>query len=555
VSAERRTSADRSPPAPLVEDPVEVASQDESVTEPTSDAPAPFRLASLGGYTMMFAVVTILTKAVSFVMLPVYTRYLRPSQYGAMEMIELSFDVLTMVAGTRLLGGVFRYYYKAETETERNAVLSTGVLLICGGYAIVGAIAYLAAAPLAKLVLGDPSFSGLVRIGALALGSQSLTSLPPALLRVQSRFRTVVVVQLARLAMQVGLNVLFLVHYLMGPNAIFLSTLLANLCVGGVVLVMVVRPVGLHFSRHAAVALYRFGFPLIVVQAATFILTFGDRPFLLRMQTLTPSSAAANLTSVGIYTTAYQFAFALNSLTQTPFSLVWEPKRFEIATHPDHDAIYARVFVYFNVVLMAGALGFAMFTHDVLHIIATKAFYGASDYVPLLVVSIVLQGWAGMHDLGILVSERTKYLAIANWAAAIVTLIAYATLIPRYHLYGAASATIIGYVVRSALTYFFSQRLWPVRYDWAPVIRLVALTGATYGISAYIPWGPLVYMLPVRISMYIVYLIVVVWFAGVISADDRTAALRIAGQFLTRIADRADSRPLTAVGGGPAGPA
>jgi hypothetical protein len=93
-----------------------------------------------------------------------------------------------------------------------------------------------------------------------------------------------------------------------------------------------------------------------------------------------------------------------------------------------------------------------------------------------------------------------------------------------------------------------------VRYDWPPVIRLIALTGVTYAISAYIPWGPLVYMLPVRISLYIAYLIVV-WFAGVISADDRAAALRMAGQFLTGIADRADRPPLATAGGGPARPA
>ena len=499
----------------------------------------------------MFAFVTVLTKAVSFIMLPVYTRYLNPAQYGAIELIEMSFDLLTMVAGARLLGGVFRYYYKAETENERNAVISTGALLICGGYAAVGAVAFAAATPLARLVLGNASLSGLVRIGSLALASQSLTSLPPALLRVRGRFRSVVVVQLARLAMQVALNVLFLVHYLMGPNGIFLSTLLANLCVGGVVLVMVLRPVGIHFSQHAATALYRFGVPLIAVQAATFILTFGDRPFLRAVTPLDPLTGKPDLTSVGIYTMAYQFAFALASLTQTPFSLVWEPKRFEIATHADHDAIYARVFVYFNVVLMAGSLGVAMFSHDVLHLIATKAFFGASDYVPLLVVSIILQGWAGTQDIGILVSEQTKYLAIANWVAAVVALIAYALLIPPYHLWGAASATAIAYVVRYALTYVFSQRLWPVRYDWPPVIRLIALTAVTYGISVYIPWGPLVYMLPARISLYIVYLIAV-WFAGVVSADDRAAALRMVAQYLTRTADAADRRPLAAAGGGPA---
>ena len=534
------TSADRSPPAHLVDDPVEVSSQDESVTEPTSDAPAPFRLASLGSYSLMFAVVTVLTKAVSFIMLPVYTRYLLPAQYGAIELIEMSFDLLTMVAGARLLGGVFRYYYKAQTETERHAVISTSALIICGGYAVVGIGAFLAATPLAHIVLGDARFAGLVRIGALALASQSLTSLPPALLRVQGRFRVVVVVQLARLAMQVALNVLFLVHFRLGPSAIFLSTLLANLCVGGVVLAMVIQPVGLHFSRHVAAALYRFGVPLIAVQAATFILTFGDRPFL---------RAVTNLTSVGIYTMAYQFAFALASLTQTPFSLVWEPKRFEIATHANHDAIYARVFVYFNVVLLTGSLAVAMFVHDVLHVIATPPFFGASDYVPVLVLSIILQGWASTQDIGILVSERTGYLAVANWVAAGVALVGYAILIPRYALWGAAIATDIGYVVRYALTYWFSQRLWPVRYTWAPVIRLLGITAMTYALSGLIPWGPLVYMLPVRISLFVVYLIVV-WYAGVLDPSDRAAALRMIAQFLTRTADAADRSPLIASANG-----
>ena len=80
-----------------------------------------------------------------------------------------------------------------------------------------------------------------------------------------------------------------------------------------------------------------------------------------------------------------------------------------------------------------------------------------------------------------------------------------------------------------------------MRYDWPPVIRLIALTGLTYLISWYIPWGPLVYTLPVRISLYIAYLILV-WFAGVVSADDRAAALRTIGQFLTSTAARAALR-------------
>jgi O-antigen/teichoic acid export membrane protein len=514
---------------------------DESITEPSAEALAPFQLTSLGGYAVMFALVTMLTKAVSFVMLPVYTRYLTPANYGAIELIELSFDVLTMVAGARLIGGVFRHYYKATTESDRNAIVATGTLLIVAGYAAVGLAAFVGAVPLAHLALGpDPKYVGLVRIGALALSSQALASIPPALFRLRGRFRTVVVTQVARLAIQVGLNVLFLVHYRLGPNGIFLSTLIANVTVGGVMMAIILRQVGLHYSRQVAAALYRFGAPLIAMQAATFILTFGDRPFL---------RAVTTLGSVGIYTMAYQFAFAFNVVTSTPFTLVWEPKRFEIATRPDRDAIYARVFVYYNLAALVAALAVAMFVHDFLHLIATPPFFRAADVVPLLLVATMLGGWASSHEIGILMAERTGYLAVANWAAAGVTLVAYALLIPRYAGWGAAFATIIGYGVRYGLTYRFSQQLWPVRYNWRPVWQLVALTFGTYGFSRIIPDGPLVYALPQRVLLFAAYL-TVVWYSNVITTRDRAAVRRILQEVIRRCALAVGLRPL-AVAAGP----
>jgi O-antigen/teichoic acid export membrane protein len=512
---------------------------DESITEPAA-ALAPFQLASIGGYTAMFALVTMLTKAVSFVMLPVYTRYLTPANYGAIELIELTFDVLTMVAGSRLIGGVFRHYYKASSEPERNSVVATGVLLICAGYFAVGLAAFFAATPLAHLALGpDPKYVGLVRIGALALSSQALGSIPPALFRLRGRFRTVVATQIARLAIQVTLNVLFLVHYRMGPNGIFLSTLIANVTVGGAMMIVILRQVGLHYSRHVATELYRFGGPLIAMQAATFILTFGDRPFL---------RAVTTLGSVGIYTMAYQFAFAFNVLTQTPFTLVWEPKRFEIANRPDRDAIYARVFVYYNVAALVAALAVAMFVHDFLHLIATPPFFRAADVVPLLLVAMMLGGWASAHEIGILMSERTGCLAAANWIAAGVTLVAYALLIPPFAGWGAALATVIGYVVRYGFTYRFSQRLWPVQYNWRPVWQIVALTAVAYGVSRFIPDGPLVYAMPGRIVLFLIYL-TVVWHSPVLTERDRSAARRILEQVLRTAALSLGLVPRAVAGG------
>jgi O-antigen/teichoic acid export membrane protein len=520
---------------------------DESVTEPVIEAPAPFELAALGGHTAMFFLVTLLTKAVSFVMLPVYTRYLTPANYGAIELIELTFDVLTMVAGSRLIGGVFRHYYKAESDRDRNSVVATGALLIFGGYAVVGMAAFAAALPLARLALGDPKYVGLVRIGALALGSQALGSIPPSLFRLRGRFQSVVATQVARLAMQVGLNVLFLVHYRLGPNGIFLSTLIANLTVGGAMMVVILREVGIHYSRRVARELYRFGAPLIVMQAATFILTFGDRYFL-RAAPSAGAGAEQRLGSVGIYTMAYSFAFAFGVLTQTPFALVWEPKRFEIAARPDRDAIFSRVFVYYNVAALVAALAVAMFVHDFLHLIATPPFFGAGDVVPLLLIATMLGGWSSAQEIGILMSERTGFLAGANWIAAGVTLAAYATLIPRLAAWGAAIATVIGYAVRYGCTYGFSQRLWPVRYNWRPVWHLVALTFGTYGLSRLIPAGPLIYALPARMALFIVFL-VVVWRSSVLTPQDRAAGRQILLTVMRRASLALGMSPVTVAAG------
>jgi O-antigen/teichoic acid export membrane protein len=516
---------------------METQQADESVMEPAVDMPPPFALASLGGFAMMFSLVAVLSKVVSFALLPVYTRYLTPADYGKIELVELSFDVLTMIAGSRLLGGLFRFYYKAETEDERRAVISTGALLICGGYVMVGILAFVGASQIAYLCLGDTKYTSLVRIGSLALASQALGTVPLALLRLQSRMTTAVAVQLGRIAIQVALNVLFLVHFHLGPRAIFLSTLIANLTVGGTTMIVCMWPIGLRYSRAIVIELYRFGGPLIAMQAATFILTFGDRYFL---------RVATNLSSVGLYTMAYQFAFAFGVLTQTPFNLVWEPKRFEVATRPDRDAIYSRVFVYFNVAALAMALAIAIFVRDFLHIIATPPFFGAANVVPLLLVATILGGWASLHEIGILVSERTGFLALANWLAAAVTLAAYAVLIPPYGSWGAAVATVIGYVARYGFTYGFSQRVWPVRYAWSPVWQLIGITAVAYGVSRFIPDGPMLYMLPLRALLYAVY-VYITWCSNVLSDADRLAARRLAEDLIQRATIALGLRPLASL--------
>lgn len=483
--------------------------------EPAEPPPPAIAIASLGGYAALWAGVTMLGRAISFLLLPVYTRYLKPADYGVIELVNNSLDLISIFAGTRLLGGMFRFYHKAERNEEKLAVVSTTVAVIFAGYASVGLLTFAVAAPVARLALGDPKYASIVRLAVFSLMTQALLLVPLAFLRLRNRFRLVIGAALVKLVVQVTANVVLLSRFGFGTRATFVSTTLANLSVGVVLTAIVWREVGWHVSPRIIRNLYRYGAPLVLSQFATFALAFGDRYFLRR---------ATDLASVGRYALAYQFAFLLAMLAQTPFELVWDPKKFEVAKRPDKDAVFARVFVYVNVTLLTAGVAIALFARVVIHVMTTPGFYAAADFVPVLLTAVVFQVWI-QQDIGLAVQERTGLIAAANWIAAGVILVAYAVLVPRYAGWGAAVATVIGYATRWALAYRWSQQLWPVRYTWRPVLRLAALAATTVLIGFLLPDAPIAPAAAGRLLLFLAYLFAV-WHGAVVSEADRAEVRR-----------------------------
>jgi O-antigen/teichoic acid export membrane protein len=498
-------------------------------TEPISEGPTPasMGLGSIGRDALMLAGATIVGKAFSFLMLPLYTHYLRPADYGVIELIELTLDMLSIVTGSRLLTGVFRFYHKTQDTQERHAIISTAMITICVTYFVAAVVVFAAAPLVSRLVLGSDQYASLVRIAALSLATSAPVFVPAPFFRLHGRFRPVIVAQLGRLFIQVTLNVLLLSVFHLGARAMFLSSFIANLVVGTTLTVMVLRTVGLHYSRRVAGDLYRFGMPLVLTQVATFVLTFGDRYFL---------RASTTLDNVGRYTVSYQFAFLLAVMAQFPFDMVWDPKKHEVSFRPDRDTIYARVFVYQNIVLLTFAVGLCLFVRNVLQVMTRPIYWDAAGVVPILVLAIILQAWAGWQDTGIQVREQTKWIAIANWAGAAAVLGAYALLIPRYGAWGAATATVLGYAVRYTGIYIAAQRLWPVRWAWTPVVRLAAIAVSTVVLGLFLPQGPLALSIVGHVVLLAAYG-AVAWHV-ILTPSDRHAARRIAAAAFDSAAER-----------------
>jgi O-antigen/teichoic acid export membrane protein len=477
-----------------------------------------FSMRHIGRHSLIYGLGILLSRAIAFVMLPVYTRLLTPSDFGALQLIETTLEVISIIAGSRLAAGVFHYYHKASTTEGKRAVLSTALVVLVTSYGLASGATYLLAPLIAKIVfgLGDAATIGYIRIAAGSLFLQSFLVVPLAFLQLRERSTLFVGLNVARVIVQLSLNILLVVVLHRGIQGVLLSTLLTNLAFAIVLTSLLFSAVGLCVSRRAANDLLRFGLPFVATQAATFIATFGDRYFL---------RSAADTAAVGVYGLAYQFGFLLVAVGYEPFNNYWEPKRFALAAQPDRDAIYARAFLYFNVLLITMAVGITLFVGDVLHVLATPPFFGAAAIAPVVVIAYVLQSWTGFHNVGIMLRERTHYITWANWAGAIVAIIGYATLIPVWRGMGAAIATVLSFGVRELLVYLWSQRFWRVEYDWRPVLRIVTLALGV-GVARFSLMPGSIWLAIAYHFMLLAIYAVAVWLL-VIPATDRAGALLV----------------------------
>jgi len=378
---------------------------------------SPFEFGELGRHSLVYGVGILLSKAVSVLMLPIYLRWLTPADYGVLQLITMTFEVVTIFAGSRIAQGIFHFYHKSEGAEQQRATISTAFLLIGSTY-IMAAVATLFAAPvIAEIVFGPGEMYPIyVRLAAVNMAFEGLVLVPLALLQLEERSTQYVLISLGRLALQVTLNLIFLIPFKMGVLGVLWGSLGTHAVFGTALSVYLLGSMGRRFVPSMARAYLRFGFPLIVMQVATFIVTFGDRYFLVK---------AADTTEVGLYGLAYQFGFLVLTLGFVPIQKVWDPSRFAIAKRDDRDEIYARVFVYISLAVITSAVGITLFAGDALRLIAAPEFHPAAVFIPVLAAAYVIQSWSFVLNIGIFITEKTGYFTLANWISAGVALLGY----------------------------------------------------------------------------------------------------------------------------------
>jgi len=428
----------------------------------------------VGKDTVLYGISTVIARIASVALLPVYTRYLTPADYGLIQLLELAAEVagILFVAGTR--SGMLRFYYRTNDTAERNSVVSTTFLLE-GTMALVGAMVLFAGADLVwKTMLAGEGRALFVQIAAVNFFLGTLHNVPFTYLQAEQRAAAYTTTLVFKLVLQICFNLLLLVWLDMGVQGMLISSVIVNALIAVGTVTWMLRRTGIHPKWSIVRDLRRYGIPYQLTSAGGFILTFGDRFFLQRFQ---------GATQVGLYALAYQFGFLLYQLGAGPFLRAWIPERHKGHTKPrdERNRDTQQGFLFLNLFLMTMAVGIAVGARPAIRILTEQSYHSAATLVPLITVAYVLHSWVEAVKFGIDVAERTIYYTYASWAATLVVLGGYLLLIPSLGALGAVLATIAAFILRFAMTLYWAQSMTPLEYGWGRIARLTLLATVCVG--------------------------------------------------------------------------
>lgn len=464
----------------------------------------------------------MLSKTIGFFLIPLYTSYLDPKDYGVLELLTVTVDIMSLIIGLQLVHAVAKFYTDAPSLEEKKQVISTSMLLISLFSLLFFSGMLMLAGEISMLIFDDYDHELLLQMTFVSAILGIVNQVPLLFLRIQDKAIFFVVVTLSSFFLSVSLTIVFIVYMDMGVFGIILANLIAVVIVSVVLIFYTLRQVGLSFNVGTCIAMVSYSAPLIPGVIGLFVLNFSDRFFL---------NEYGSMEEVGIYAIGYKFGFLLSALVISPFMLVWGVKMFEIYNEKNRNEILNKVLIWFAAVLLCLAALISIFIEEILTIMTNPKYYDAAIIVPIIAIAYVFTGLMKIVSTPLYAEKRTGLIGMANLSAAIVCLALNFLLIPSYGGLGAAFSTLLSFAYIFVLLAYFSQKHSDVVWEWSRLSRIfliiVFVTAAGFVISLDELWSVLL----VKMSVFMFGLFLLYVFDAVPRDDCRFILSRMR-QFL-----------------------
>lgn len=389
----------------------------------------------------LFFLAGLIPKVISFFMVPLYTNCLTTGEYGTIDLITTTVQLLLPVLTLQVQDAVLRFSMEKDQEPAR--VFTTGLRIALGGCGIL------------LLGTGAVYATGLVRLEWPYMVFFLANFLTGALhhivsyfLRAVNKVKLITIGTVINSVVTVGCNLLFLLAFRWGVNGYLLANIL------GYVLSILFLVLSGRLHRYVDFRkpdkdltnrIIRFSIPMVVSALSWWVNNSLDKYIL---------TLFCGVSASGLLAVAYKIPTIL-SLVGATVSKAFSISVLQNFDPDDKDGFLGQSYAAISFLSILCASGLMLLNVPLSRLLFSKEFFAAWKLVPPLLIAAAMNHLLASCEHLFVALKKTHIISVTALLGAGINIVLNVCLIPILEAYGAALATAAGFFV-----------VWLVRYVW-----------------------------------------------------------------------------------------
>lgn len=428
--------------------------------------------------TAIYGISTIVGRFLTFLLVPFYTNIFSPEDYGVVANLYIFIAIFNII----YIFGMDAAYLKfasSNNGTSEKDNFSTPYVAVMIVSLFLSLLIFLLRGEIISLLEIPKRYSHLIYYISLILFVDALSVIPFIKLRIERKAKKFATFKIINILTNVFLNLILVLYFKWGIEAVFVSNLIASSVVLIILLPDILKIIQPAINFSLLRKLIKFGLPYLPAGLGSMLIQGIDRPILTNL---------TDLNTVGIYNANYKLGIFM-MLFVNMFQYAWQPFFLQQAEEKDAKKIFSKVLTYFTFAASIILVVVSLFIDDIVKVhflgitIIGSPYWSGLVIVPIILFGYLFNGLYVVFSAGIYIEEKSIYVPLITGIGAFVNVVVNLLLIPPLGIIGAAFATLASYIVIALGLYIVTQKFYKIEYENVKMISIfiiILLTGIIF---------------------------------------------------------------------------
>ncbi len=392
-------------------------------------------ITSLGKNSIIYGSGAIFTRFINLLLLPFFTSYLSPNDYGVLALLAILGQVMQPIFSLGLGAGMGPCYYEGNKEdTKASAVWSAFVLLLLSN-CILLTVGFFLSKQFSTLLFNSADYAEFITLSICSVVLGNLKIPFTHRLQFEEKPKPFVLIYISISLSTILVNVVLVIIFGFGVKGMLIGQLFGA-TVGLILLLLYVSRWTRFTLRISTIrSLLRLGLPLVPSFAFLFVLLNGNKYIL---------QWVSGLDALGIYSIGFNFGTFI-SLFTGGFQTAWYPFFMSFIDKPlEAKSLFGRILNYYVAIFGSLTLIFFIFSKSIVIIMTQPSFYDAYKIIGFTALAHFLLGLFSLLLPPIYFLKNVRVVSIIQGMACVPYLIIAIILIYYLGIFGAGIGLSIG---------------------------------------------------------------------------------------------------------------